>query len=418
MKTESEYIVTSRLDSDFYKFTMENNFFPEFKDVPVKYSFKNRTDPVNLADHIEEKDLRRELGHVLEIPVKKTELHYLRGTNEYQERMFPETYLENLEKQKLPAYDLAYKRTGPGKKKFTLDFSGPWSPTTHWEIHGLEIVNGLYYKSLMQKLSKFEKDAVFATGTLRLLEKINILKQYPDALISDFGTRRRFNKDWQEYCVLTAAEELGKQFLGTSNVELAMKHSLLPMGTAAHETDMVIAGMASNDHEIRGAHRKVLDLWWNKYGYGLSIALPDTFGSDTGITDMSYAYAHSWKGFRQDSGDPIIFGERVLDFYKKCGVNAKDKMIVFSDGLTVENIVKIFLHFKGRVRTTFGWGTNFTNDLGLKALSLVIKVSEVMGHGAVKLSDNIAKATGKPEDIEIYKRIFRYANTLNNVCVY
>lgn len=414
-----EHIVTSRLDTDFYKFTMDNVIVPYRQGVHVKYALKNRTTDVNLADHISESDLRRELDYARTLHLTKTELHYLRGTNEYQDRMFPESYLEFVAKNVLPDYKLKYSAGEPDQKELLLEFSGTWSPTTHWEIHALEVISELYYKSLMKDFSKFERDVVYARGKTRLWEKIKIFRQYPDILISDFGTRRRHSKLWHEYVVTTLAEELRRQFLGTSNVEFAMKHSLLPMGTAAHELDMVVAGMAKeNEFEIRNAHRKVLGEWWDKYGYGLSIALPDTFGSDAGLVDMTAEQVRAWKGLRQDSGDPIEFGEKAIQFYTQYGVDPKDKVVVFSDGLTVEDIVKIYLHFKGRIRTTFGWGTNLTNDLGFKPLSLVIKVVEVNGRGAVKLSDNISKAIGKPEDIERYKKIFGYIATLNKPCVY
>ena len=138
---------------------------------------------------------------------------------------------------------------------------------------------------------------------------------------------------------------------------------------------------------------------------------------------MTKEQAEKWKGLRQDSGDPIEFGEKAIKFYKGHGIDPRTKFIVFSDGLDVDSMIKITNHFRNRIKfaffkTTYGWGTNATNDLGPNPISMVIKLVESCGHGTVKLSDNLAKATGKPEDIERFKKIFGHTATLNEECRY
>ena len=215
------------------------------------------------------------------------------------------------------------------------------------------------------------------------------------------------------------AQEIPQQFLGTSNTAMAMQYGLLPMGTLAHEMYMVMAGMmADNDATIRASHNRVLQEWWDEYGWGLSIALTDTYGSDFFFRDMTAAAGAAWKGLRQDSGDPMAFGEKAIAFYERHGVDPRDKLLVFSDGLDLGTIIKLADHFAGRIRVSFGWGTNLTNDLGLEALSLVIKVVEANGRRTVKLSDNLAKATGEGHDIERYKRIFGHTVTTFEACKY
>lgn len=407
-------IIRSLLDNDFYKFTMGQGIFRRYRDVPVKFVLKNRTKGIRLADFMDEQELRTELDHVLSSRFTKTKLHYLRGTNEYSERMFGEPYLDFLAVLQLPPYHLE-KVDG----NYNLEFSGKWAEVTYWEIYALAIVNELYYRAQLKGLGKFGKDRVFAEGIRRLAEKIERLKQRPDITFCDFGTRRRFSGEWQEYVVGVLAEELPGQFLGTSNTSLALDYDLLPMGTSAHEMYMGLSGiMHGNDEEIRASHNKVLQDWWEDYGFGLSIALADNYGSDFFFRDMTSEQAKKWKGLRQDSGDPIGFGEKAIAFYKRCGVDPKDKLLVFSDGLDVDTIIRIADHFAGRIRVTFGWGTNLTNDLGFPALSLIVKLMESNRHGAVKLSDNLAKALGKPEDIERFKRIFGYTNTEYQECRY
>jgi nicotinate phosphoribosyltransferase len=192
-----------------------------------------------------------------------------------------------------------------------------------------------------------------------------------------------------------------------------MKHDLLPMGTKAHEMDMALSGiMHGNDDEIRASHNKVLQDWWEEYGEGLSIALTDTYGTDFFFRDMAPQQAREWKGLRQDSGDPFEFGEKAIEFYKRCEVDPREKLIVFSDGLDVETIVKLADSLANRIKVTFGWGTNLTNDLGFPALSLIVKLMESNGYGTVKLSDNLAKALGNAEDVERFKHIFGYTGTM------
>lgn len=400
-------IFQSLLDIDFYKFTMGQVVFKRYPHVPVKYALTNRTRRVKLAEVIDENDLRRELDHVRTLRLSDEELDYLRGIDAYKPNLFCEEYLRFLRGLQLPAYHLE-KADG----SYQMEFSGPWAETIYWETIALAIVNELYYRALMAQRSEFERDVVYATGKIRLAEKIKILRRRPDIVFSDFGTRRRFSRPWQDYVIRVLAAELPQQLLGTSNVALARKYGLLPIGTFAHEMFMVMSGMMhGSEEEIRASHNKVLQDWWEEYGWGLSIALSDNYGSDFFFRDMTPEQARQWKGLRHDSGDPIEFGEKAIAFYRRCGVDPREKLIVFSDGLDVETMVKIADHFAGRIKVAFGWGTNLTNDLGFDALSLVIKVAEANGHGVVKLGDNLAKALGTPEDIEHFKRIFGYTRT-------
>src|SRR3989344_2420089 len=310
-------IITSLLDADFYKFTMGNVVFQRYPDVPVVYGFKNRTKRVRLAEVVHESDLRCELDHVRSLRFNNSELHYLRGTNEYGDRMFPEQYLQFLKDLRLPPYEL---RVADGT--FDLRFPGKWSEAIYWETIALSIVNELYYRALLERMRPFELDIVEATGRIRLAEKINILHENPDITHTDFGTRRRYAKLWQQYVVRTTADELGPQrMLGTSNTEIAMILGLLPMGRSAHEMFMLLAALMGQggDEALHASHNRVLRDWWDTYGFGLSIALTDTFGTDFFFRDMTAEQARNWKGLRQDSGDPFEFGEKTIRFYQAHG---------------------------------------------------------------------------------------------------
>ena len=413
-KIKDEPIIDSLMDVDFYKFTMGQLIHQKHADVSTRFSFKNRTKSVLLAKEIPMEELREHLDHARTLSFNNSELHYLRGTNEYQERMFREPYLEFLRGYKLPEYNLDYF-----KDDFILDFEGSWSKTTHWETIALSIINELYYKKQLAKMSRLERDAFYATGIKNLLEKIKILRQYPELPFSDFSTRRRSSRSWQRYVVEIIANELPTQFKGTSNTKLSMDFGSIPTGTSAHEMDMGYSGIYhDSDEAIRGSHRRFVDDWYEMYGHALSIDLPDTFGSEWYFRNTSEAEARRQRGLRQDSGDPFKFGDRAIKFWQDYGINPKEKMIIFSDGLEVEKMIALHKYFHGRVIDTYGWGTNLANDLGLMALSMIVKLMMANGHGTVKLSDNLNKGMGIPGDIEYFKRIFNYMSNFSETCKY
>ncbi|MBI4991706.1 MAG: nicotinate phosphoribosyltransferase [Candidatus Harrisonbacteria bacterium] len=401
-------IIRSLLDLDYYKLTMAQVAWKHYQTVPVRYSFKNRTKNVLLAEYINEEDLRMELDHVRSLRFTDEEIAYLRGL-----KIFSEDFLGFLKNLKLP--EVVVARDGATYK---IEVFGLWPEAIWWETLILSVVNELYYRSLLRKEGRSEV-GVWSEGQSRLSRKIEILNLYPGIKFSDFGTRRRFSRYWQDNVIGRLVRSVPDQLLGTSNVAFAKRFGIRPIGTFAHEMDMVLSGVYhGSDDSIRYSHNKVLQLWWKEYGEPLSIALTDTYGTDFFFKDLTLEQVRKWRGFRQDSGDPFEFGEKAIAFYQKYGIDPKTKTIVFSDGLDVDMIVKLHERFSGRTNVVFGWGTNLTNDLGFKALSLVVKVTEANGHGTVKLSDNLAKAMGDSNDIERFKKIFGYTRNESEECKY
>ena len=416
-------IVRSRLEPDFYKFTMGQLIWRKYRDVETTFSFRNRTSQARLGEVVDVGELREQLDHARSLMHTNSELHYLRGTNEYQQRMFDEEYLEFLRGLRLPDYEIE-RRDGD----LRLEFTGRWAEVTYWETIALSIVNEIYSRTLLRSRSKFEQEVIFAEGTRRLRDKIAVLRGRPEIVFSDFGTRRRFSGAWQHYIVETLTAELNGgssqgQFLGTSNTYAAMMAGVVPMGTAAHELPMVIAGIADRGDAdpawLRRAQRQVIDDWWEQYDWGLSIFLPDTFGTDFFFDVVTGDDLRRWKGFRWDSGDLFDFGERVIRAYDAAGIDSKDKMLVASDALDLPVILAAHERFNGRLRMSYGWGTGLTNDLldnvtidgrWYGPMSLVVKPTRANGRGLVKLSDNPAKAVGESADVERYKRAAEYGD--------
>lgn len=402
-------VIVSPLDNDVYKFTMGQFVFHRFGSVPVRYGLTNRTRSVRLADIVDEGELRRELDRLQALRFTERHLRQLRGTLVYSERLFREDYLQHLAQLEFPPYEL---RVVDGQ--YDIQCEGRWADAIYWEVPALAIVKQLYRRALLRRLSRMEREAVFADGVRRLVEKIRLLRANSHVTFSEFGTRRRFSRKWQDYVIEMLAEELPKQFRGPSNFDAAVRYGLEPMGTNAHEIYMVMACiMHDTDDLLRESVQRVLREWWSEYGVGLSIFLPDTFGTPSYLDLITPEQARAWKGMRQDSMDPVEFGEREIAFYDHHGVDPRSKIYLPSDGLVVPQMIALGTRFHQRLLTTFGWGTDATDDLGFPegipgsaSVSLVVKAIEANGHPCVKISDNPAKAMGPVSEVERYQRVF------------
>jgi nicotinate phosphoribosyltransferase len=404
-------IVRSLLDTDFYKLLMLQMIWGLYPKVDATFSLINRKTSVRLADEIDEDELRAQLDHARTLRFSKKEMIWLAGNSFYgSKQIFSPEFLRWLQDFRLPEYRLE-KRDG----QYELEFPGRWVETTMWEIPALAIINELRSRSALRDYGPFELDVTYARAKAKMWDKVERLKQLPDLRISDFGTRRRHSFLWQRWCVEALKEGLGAtNFMGTSNVLLAMDNDLEALGTNAHELPMVLAAIAPNEEAMRWAQYQVLQDWKSYYGGNLLIVLPDTFGTTAFLRDAP-DWVADWTGFRPDSAPEIEGGEKIVAWWKSKGKDPRDKLLIFSDGLNVDDIEGAYKHFSGRVRMAFGWGTNLTNDFAgcsptpnsrLDPISLVCKVSEAGGRPAVKLSDNPEKATGDEREVARYLKVF------------
>jgi nicotinate phosphoribosyltransferase len=395
-------IIRSLLDTDYYKFTM-GQFVRSPMDFTqsdggrqtVRYAMTCRTKDARLAELVDEGALREQLAHVRTLKFLPDELKFFRET-----RLFEPASLHFLSGLLLPTTTV--ERTLDG---YRIEVEGTWSRTILWETYILSIVNELYGRGLMHERG-LDPDKVYDEGDRRLEAKIARLKGTEVKLV-EFGTRRRHSREWQEHVVNVMSAKLPKQLVGTSNVALAKRYGLKPVGTMAHEIFMVQAAIAEDDRALRSSQRELLDVWQGYYGDELSIALTDTFGADAFFKDFNGVRAKTWSGVRHDSGDPVAFGERVIAFYSEQRIDPKTKTIVFSDGLNIETILMLQARFAERIDLSFGWGTDLTNDVGLPTLALVMKVVMAAGRPTVKLSDEPGKHSGPPDEIERYLRVFK-----------
>lgn len=406
-------IVRSLLDTDFYKLLMLQFIWKNFPQVTVTSEVSNRTLSVRLAELVPVEMLREQMEHVRGLKYRRSELVWLAGNTFYGVRsIFEPGFLEWLENDfKLSEYEIAVE-----EGQVVVRFYGLWTEVTMWEVYGLALVSEMKTRAALSTMTELELDVLYARAKTKLWDKIEKLQNVPGLMVSDFGTRRRHSFLWQEYAVDAMRVALGPRFTGTSNTALAYKHDLEAIGTNAHELPMAMAAMASRgtDEELRASQYRVLELWAKSYGGALLIMLPDTFGT-TQFLAGAPEWVADWTGQRIDSKDPVIAGDEYIAWLEARGKDAKTKRLIASDGLDVDDILRLYAYFHGRIRFSAGWGTLLTNDFrgcdprGLEALepiSLVCKLKTVEGISAVKLSDNARKSTGPAAEIARYRRVF------------
>ncbi|MBS1302353.1 nicotinate phosphoribosyltransferase [Loktanella sp. SALINAS62] len=407
-KWKIDPIVRSLIDTDFYKLLMCQSVFRNHPTTQVTFSLINRTKSIRLADLVDEGELREQLDHIRSLSLSRGESTWMRGNTFYGKRaMFTPEFMDWFEALRLPPYHLE-KRNG----QYELTFEGNWPEVMLWEIPALAVLMELRGRAVLGDMGRFELQVLYARAMTKTWEKIERLRRIDGLRIADFGTRRRHSFLWQDWCVQAMQEGLGAAFTGTSNCMIAKNRDMEAIGTNAHELPMVYAALADGDAALAQSPYDVLRDWQAEHDGNLRIILPDTFGTP-GFLDRAPDWLAGWTGIRVDSGDPATGAETAIRWWQDRGEDPRDKLVIFSDGLTVDKIESLSSQFAGRVRISFGWGTMLTNDFigltpdnGLAPFSLVCKAVSAEGRPTVKLSDNPNKAMGPEEEITRYKRVF------------
>lgn len=414
--------VTSYLDVDFYKHTMGDFVLKWYPNTKVKFAFKNRSKHIKLARVLDAKELQTVFdGMRNDLTFTNGDWLYLRDNC----RVLSIQWLDHLEHLRLPKVVVGTTEDGD---QLTIEVEGKWADVILWETMVLSTINELYYRATV---SASDTEETCVEGEHRLWEKIRLIRSMnklegQEVKFMEFGTRRRFSRKWQEKVTSTLRTYLPGNLIGTSNVLLAKQLGLKPVGTMAHELLMVGTALVKplvSPNTLTYIPNKIFESWHDHFDGKLSIALTDTFGSKAFFGSLTKDLANKLAGVRQDSGDAFEFAFEYLRVLESFGVDPKTKTIVFSDGLDLGLMFHLQTTFGSKINLVFGWGTNLTNDLGLEPLSIVMKAVEATNDeglviGTVKLSDNLEKATGKPEDIDYYKKAFGYTNTNSEKCVY
>jgi nicotinate phosphoribosyltransferase len=389
-------IIQSLLDTDLYKFTMMQVVLHHFPGAMVEYRFKCRTPDVDLSPYIGE--IRREIHDLCQLRFTPEELRYLRGL-----RFMKGDFVDLLRLFQLEENFVRASCTESGE--LDIHIKGPWLHTILFEVPLLSIVSEIYNRGRYPQPD-------FEEGEQRLEKKIEQINGVQDERfrIADYGTRRRFSRDWQERVVLRLRDALGAGFTGTSNVLFATRHDVLPLGTMAHE---YLQACQAVGPRLRDSQSFAFNTWAREYRGDLGIALSDVVGFDAFIRDFDLFFCKLFDGVRHDSGDPFEWGERMIAHYDKMRVDPRGKSLVFSDSLNIPLAIRLFDHFKGRCRPAFGIGTNLTNDLGYEPLQIVIKMTRCNGQPVAKISDAPSKSMDyDPSYVSYLREVFQVPDTL------
>ena len=365
------HIIQSLLDTDLYKFTMLQVVLHQFPQAHGVYEFRCRNLDECVYPLVEiRSELEAELDALCTLRFTPDELNYLRSL-----RFIKSDFVDYLELFQLKRRFIQV--TVDEQNRLCIRVEGPIIQAMFFEIFVLAIVNELYFRRL-------ETPEVLAEGERRLQAKADLLRSYaaaqepgdPPFLVSDFGTRRRYNLAWQEHVVRTLNQAAPDCLRGTSNVYLAKKLGLIPIGTVAHEFMQAFQAL------------------------------------DVRLRDFDLYFAKLFDGLRHDSGDPYVWGEKAYAHYQKLKIDSRTKMLTFSDGLDLEKAWALHQYFKDRFKTSFGIGTNLTNDMGHKPLNIVLKLVECNGQSVAKLSDSPGKTMSDNNTFLAYLRqVFQIAET-------
>lgn len=384
-------IINSLLDSDLYKFSMQQAVLELFPEAKVNYRFTNRGKQRFNQEFLEA--LKEEIKNMSSLALTKLEKNWFKNTCPY----FKSWYFEYLENYLFNPDEVIVGLTEDNN--LTIDIKGLWHSTILWEVPLMALISELYFR-IVDKSWSPNGDWGMQEQVKKAYLKGQILEQN-GCYFSEFGTRRRRGFFVQNAVVSQLMKS--KTFSGTSNVFLAMINGLKPIGTMAHEWIMANSVLEG----LRNANYFGLQNWVRVYNSDLGIALPDTYGVDAFLRNFNKRLAKLYDGVRHDSGDAYVFTDKIVAHYKKCGIDPMSKVIIFSDGLDVDEAIKIANYCKGKIKCAFGIGTTFTNDFdGSPALNMVIKLYSINSVPVVKLSDNPGKATGDKDALRVAKYIF------------
>ena len=367
-------IIESLLDTDIYKLSMMQAVLHQFPGAEVEYRFKCRTPDVDLRPLRQE--LERQIETLCSLKMDPEDLNFLAS-----QRYFKRDFIEFL---RLFHLQSRFIEIGEDNDQLAITIRGPWLHTILFEVPLLAIVSELYTR-------RSHPDANLNEARRRLAEKIGQVRALdrPDEFIfADFGTRRRYSRAWHDEVVTVLAREIPSSLRGTSNVRLARDLGLVPIGTMAHE---FIQAAQALGPRLAETQRFAFEVWAREYRGDLGIALSDTYSLKAFLRDFDMYFCKLFDGARQDSGDPIVWGEAMIKHYENNRVDPKTRNLIFSDSLNIPRAAEIWQTFRARTNVSFGIGTNLTHDTGTEPINIVIKMTECNGQPVVKLSDSPGK---------------------------
>ena len=386
-----EQIIVSLLETDMYKMSMGQAIYHQFSDYKTTWSFKCRNKDVHFTDEMVA-EIKRQIQLYCNLRFTEDELEYLNHI-----KWIKGSYVDFLRLWK-PRYE-DFEITTNAECGLAIETKGTWLNTSMYEIPTLAIVNEVYFRMA------YDYEKLMKSFRERLQKKIQLLTDgtYQLGAFSEFGLRRRLSAEAQELAIqeLAKANYPYSKFVGTSNVYLAKKFGLTPVGTMAHEWIMCV-GQGNHKHNPAYSNWYALDAWVKEYGVLNGTALTDAITTDCFLKDFQLTYATLFSGLRHDSGDPIEWGDKMIEHYKALEIDPKTKTLLFSDSLNFEKADKLYRYFKDKAKVAFGIGTYIANDTDVPALNIVMKTTACNGMDVAKISDTPGKGMCKNPDYVHY----------------
>lgn len=381
-----EPIVLSLLDTDLYKFNMDQVIFHKHTDLNGEYHFKCRNENVRFTQEMLE-EINAQIDFLCKLRFTREELDYLRSI-----RFIKNDYVEFLRLWHPIREYVTTSLSDDGKLSVVV--KGPLFSAMQFEIYLLEIINEVYFRM------SFDYEVLRASAAQRLNQKLEAFQNGIYTFkFAEFGCRRRLSREWEDVVVRRLVTETDN-CVGTSNVYLAKKYNIKPIGTYAHEFVQMYQGIDSIPLAYTN-HYAMAD-WYDEYRGDNGTALTDTITTDLFLLDFNHSMVNNYSGVRHDSGDPYIWGEKILAHYEKYGIDTRTKQLLFSDSLDFDRSQKLYEYFKDRAKVSFGIGTFCSNDTCEPALNIVIKLQYVNGRPVAKLSDTPDKAMCDDDDYLAY----------------
>ncbi|MDW7732754.1 MAG: nicotinate phosphoribosyltransferase [Methanolobus sp.] len=396
-------MIRSILDNDLYKFTMQMAVLELFPDVVAEYRFTNRGTQRFNEGFV--RKLRRIIDEDMPaLALTDDEYLWLKAACPY----FKPMYVEYLRNYRFDPSEVTVGLTEDND--LDLRIRGPWHSSILWEIVLMAMISELYFDTVDPQWKDKHMNEAVPTGSSLVEEYTSFMRdigrelESSDCVFSEFGTRRRRSFELHDAVIGTLSGL--KSFSGTSNVFLAKKYDLRAIGTIGHEWIMGSSALIG----LRNANLFALENWADIYKGDLGIALSDTFGSAAFFNNFNLRLSKLYDGVRHDSGDPFIFADKVIEHYRKAGIDPMKKLVVFSDSLHARDAIKIKDYCEGRINCSFGIGTSLTNNPDFFSenppLNMVIKLHAVNDIPVVKLSDDEGKETGDRDAIRVANYIF------------
>lgn len=390
-------IITSLLSTDLYKLSMGQAIYHQFSDYKTTWTFKCRNKDVHFTEEMVN-EIKEQIKAYCGLRFTEDELEYIDSI-----KWIKGSYVDFLRLWQ-PRYEDFDIGTN-AECGLSIETKGTWLNTSMYEIPVLAIVNEVYFRM------QYDYDKLIESFKEKLDYKYDMLKKghWYAGTFSEFGLRRRLSAEAQELVVekfshLNDTLHCASKFIGTSNVYLAKKYGVTPVGTMAHEWIMCV-GQGNHKHNPAYSNWYALNAWVKEYGVLNGIALTDTITTNCFLKDFQLTFATLFSGVRHDSGDPIGWGEQMLKHYESLGIDSKTKTLLFSDSLNFEIADKIFRHFSDRADVAFGIGTYLSNDTCVEPLNIVMKVTAINGQDAFKISDTVGKGMCKnPEYVDYVQR--------------